>query len=61
MPEHRFGMDLAAINMQRGREHGIPGYNDYREYCGLPRIRDFYELNSVMTNSTASSYGNIYQ
>ncbi|XP_037080364.1 peroxidase-like isoform X2 [Pollicipes pollicipes] len=61
MPEHRFGMDLAAINMQRGREHGIPGYNDYREYCGLPRVRDFYELNSIMSNSTASSYGNVYR
>ena len=38
------GMDLVALNVQRGRDHGLPPYLEWRKICGLPRISSWKML-----------------
>ncbi|XP_054158548.1 peroxidase-like [Oppia nitens] len=59
--DSKFGMDLIALNIQRGRDHGLPGYNDFREVCGMPRIDSFKHLDKVMRRGSAEIMASIYR
>jgi len=41
------GHSLPTLNIKRGRDHGIPGYNYYRPLAGLPRAKTWEELTYI--------------
>lgn len=55
------GLDLASININRGRERGLPGFNTVRTDFGLPAYANFLELNSdtLVANAMEQLYGDI--
>ena len=60
-PGEHFGLDLAALNLQRGREVGLPGYNAFREYCGMPRATSFWDLAGSFDNRTIHRFSTLYK
>lgn len=60
-PGSSFGGDLIAINIQRGRDHGLPPYNKFREVCGLPRIKSFQDMNRYFREGSAELFQTLYR
>lgn len=55
------GSDLPAMNIQRGRDHGIPGYVHYVKLCFDDVITSFEQLDQYMPKSQRSRFEEHYE
>ncbi|KAJ1520556.1 hypothetical protein ONE63_003672 [Megalurothrips usitatus] len=53
-------VDVLSLTIQRGRDHGLPGYNQYRKQCGLPVARTFEDFRDVMSKPTRQRLAAVY-
>jgi hypothetical protein len=52
---------LAALNIQRGRDHGLADYNTMRASFGLPRVTSFGQITSdaALAERLRDAYGSV--
>ncbi|KAH6942514.1 hypothetical protein HPB50_006939 [Hyalomma asiaticum] len=55
-----FGLDLMALNVQRGRDHGLPPYVAWRRHCALQPVRGFQDLEQFVGPAAAEALGKLY-
>ncbi|XP_050340330.1 chorion peroxidase [Bactrocera neohumeralis] len=54
------GLDLVSLNIQRGRDHGLPAYPVFRKHCNLPSTDTWEEMANAIDANTLQSIRKIY-
>ncbi|CAG0883375.1 unnamed protein product [Darwinula stevensoni] len=55
------GLDLVTINIQRGRDHGIPSYIQFRQKCGLKTPKQFWEMYNIVEPEAMQIFQRLYR
>lgn len=54
------GFDIVALNIQRGRDHGLPSYNKFRQLCNLTKLTSFAYLKSLTPQDVPGKLAQVY-
>lgn len=54
-------IDYAAQIIQQGRDHGIPGYVQWRKFCNLPEVKSFKDLEGTVEPTIIDRLQGVYR
>lgn len=55
------GLDLVSLNIQRGRDHGLPPYPVWRRHCGFSEPQSFGDLQGIFDDDSLSRIATIFK
>lgn len=55
------GLDLVSLNLQRGRDHGLPSYTEWRKYCGLPSTDTWEQMEKAVDPESYKNFRELYK
>ena len=58
---NRAVVDLPATSIQRGRDHGLPGYNTFRKACGLSGATTFDDFKNEIDPESLAKLAKLYK
>uniref|UniRef100_A0A8D9FEH5 Peroxidase n=1 Tax=Cacopsylla melanoneura TaxID=428564 RepID=A0A8D9FEH5_9HEMI len=59
--DSNYGLDAISLDIQRGRDHGLPGYNAYRTFCGLKPASSFEDLQDTIPKASIAKLKSLYK
>lgn len=55
------GLDLVSLNIQRGRDHGLPSYPTFRKICNLPPVDTWEQMAKAVDPDSLRRMKEIYR
>lgn len=55
------GLDLVSLNIQRGRDHGLTGYPEWRKHCHLTPVNTWEEMEKIVDPISFKRIHEIYK
>lgn len=57
----QFGSDLGAFNIQRGRDHGLPAYHVYLDFCFGVKVKGWDDLAKFIPYEEMAVFRKLYR
>ncbi|VVC25042.1 Hypothetical protein CINCED_3A001808 [Cinara cedri] len=61
VPNKTEGLDLVSLDLERGRDFGLPSYNKFRQLCGLNEAKTFDDLTDQISKKNVDALSKLYE